>query len=321
MAGRSPRRSATATSPACAAPRSSGRGGFTPNGRVIDCDLRGDQRRLRASGPSRLLTPARASPTTLAPHAPARSSCRRASCPAGSVNGVWDLDSVLADGRRAGWLQRACLAAPRASRRRRRPDALASQISHPWPIFPHLQGQDFVDFDEDLRSKTSSTPCWMASTTPAAQALLDARHGPEPGPALATSPRSACVARGHGPRDRGASAPRPRGRPSCRRSSRTSPGAASSPLATPPCTTGTWSSARRMMLGGPWLRPAYYGAKDDAEALIAAEVRNVRDRRRPDRRLDAWRPRRARTRCRRVPASASTPSPTPSSRSAARATR
>ena len=32
-----------------------------------------------------------------------------------------------------------------------------------------------------------------------------------------------------------------------------------------------------MMVAGTWLRPAYYGAIENADALIAAEVRNCRD--------------------------------------------
>ena len=73
--------------------------------------------------------------------------------PAGSVNGVWDLDSVLADGRRAGWHAARVLGRTKGEPPPAPPDALASQITHPWPIFPHPQGRDFVDFDEDLEVK------------------------------------------------------------------------------------------------------------------------------------------------------------------------
>lgn len=51
---------------------------------------------------------------------------------AGAVNGIWDLDDAIADG--AG-----------------RPVAPSRDpVSHAWPIFPHPEGNDFVDFDEDL---------------------------------------------------------------------------------------------------------------------------------------------------------------------------
>lgn len=66
---------------------------------------------------------------------------------AGSVNGRHGLDAVLADGRRAGWeaAREAGLATdgepPEAGPR--------ESINHPWPIFPHPKGKDFVDFDED----------------------------------------------------------------------------------------------------------------------------------------------------------------------------
>ena len=34
------------------------------------------------------------------------------------------------------------------------PVTCAAQVNHPWPIFPHPKGREFVDFDEDLQIKT-----------------------------------------------------------------------------------------------------------------------------------------------------------------------
>ena len=70
---------------------------------------------------------------------------------AGSVAGVFDLDRVRTDGARAGWAaaKQAGLsvgaepAAPGDTRDRNQ--------THPWPIFPHAKGGEFVDFDEDLK--------------------------------------------------------------------------------------------------------------------------------------------------------------------------
>ena len=66
---------------------------------------------------------------------------------AGSVNGRHDVDAVLADGRRAGW--EAAKAAGLATDGEPPPLGPRDSLNHPWPIFPHPKGKDFVDFDED----------------------------------------------------------------------------------------------------------------------------------------------------------------------------
>ncbi len=72
---------------------------------------------------------------------------------AGAVNHAHALAAVLADGERAGHLAArdaglAVTAEPRP------PSAQGDEdITHPWPIFPHEKGMDFVDFDEDLKYK------------------------------------------------------------------------------------------------------------------------------------------------------------------------
>ena len=73
---------------------------------------------------------------------------------AGAVDGVWRSRRGdrrrparrLARGAGAGLARRRAAAGVAA-------DVRASQISHPWPIFPHPKGKDFVDFDEDLQVK------------------------------------------------------------------------------------------------------------------------------------------------------------------------
>ena len=72
---------------------------------------------------------------------------------AGSVNQAYALEAVLADGRRAGWL--AARDAGHASGMEPPvPVNLGCDgVTHPWPIFPHDKGMDFVDFDEDLKYK------------------------------------------------------------------------------------------------------------------------------------------------------------------------
>jgi sarcosine oxidase subunit alpha len=70
---------------------------------------------------------------------------------AGRMNGVYDLDSRLADGRRAGSQAAAhtgfgVSSSVLVARGSRCP-------SHPFPIIDHPRGKNFVDFDEDLQVK------------------------------------------------------------------------------------------------------------------------------------------------------------------------
>ena len=70
---------------------------------------------------------------------------------AGKVNGIYALDEKLRDGQRAGmqavqYLGRATGPIPAARAETRRP-------THAYPYFPHPEGKNFVDFDEDLQLK------------------------------------------------------------------------------------------------------------------------------------------------------------------------
>ncbi|MDA0983806.1 MAG: 2Fe-2S iron-sulfur cluster-binding protein [Proteobacteria bacterium] len=70
---------------------------------------------------------------------------------AGRVNGVYAFESRLADGTRAGleaarFVGRDAPAPPPVSQESDPP-------SHPYPIFSHPKGKNFVDFDEDLQLK------------------------------------------------------------------------------------------------------------------------------------------------------------------------
>jgi sarcosine oxidase subunit alpha len=72
---------------------------------------------------------------------------------AGAVNQVHALGAVIADGARAGKLAAQDAGLSVAGGPPAVPETGAEDITHPWPIFPHAQGMDFVDFDEDLKYK------------------------------------------------------------------------------------------------------------------------------------------------------------------------
>jgi sarcosine oxidase subunit alpha len=72
---------------------------------------------------------------------------------AGSVNQAYALDAALADGRRAGWLAARDAGFSGGAEPPAPVDLGCNGLTHPWPIFPHDKGMDFVDFDEDLKYK------------------------------------------------------------------------------------------------------------------------------------------------------------------------
>ena len=72
---------------------------------------------------------------------------------AGSLNSVFDLNAVFADGKLAGW-QAAEIAGFCGIVRPVVPDHKGARTqNYPWPIFKHPHGKEFVDYDEDLQVK------------------------------------------------------------------------------------------------------------------------------------------------------------------------
>ena len=70
---------------------------------------------------------------------------------AGSVAACFLLDAVLEQGRVAGWRAARDAGFGRGPAPVMRNDRGEAGRNHPWPIFGHARGRDFVDFDEDLQ--------------------------------------------------------------------------------------------------------------------------------------------------------------------------
>lgn len=71
---------------------------------------------------------------------------------AGRANAIYELHDQFADGRRAGMLAASSIGkyqghVPAVVENNGQP------ASHPYPIFPHKSGKDFIDFDEDVQYK------------------------------------------------------------------------------------------------------------------------------------------------------------------------
>ena len=157
---------------------------------------------------------------------------------AGSVDHRHELAAVLADGAAAGDRGRG----RRHGARPGRPECR----SHPWPIFPHADGKDFVDFDEDQTvERPASTPWPTASTTSSSPSATPRSPWVRARAAIRPSTRCAsCAARARSAPTRSVPPP-PSARPSCPRASAISPAAASSRRGSRPCITSIWRWARR----------------------------------------------------------------------------
>jgi sarcosine oxidase subunit alpha len=194
---------------------------------------------------------------------------------AGSVNGSYDIDAVAAEGARAGWAAAREARLPGGAEPPVPIDRGALDQTHPWPIFPHPKGKDFVDFDEDLQVHD----------------LLDGiADGYDD---IELLKRYSTV--GMGPSQ---------GRHSAVAAVRITAEATGRDLATmsvttqrPPYTPEKFAhlagrvfeparrtamhhrhveAGARMMLAGLWYRPAYYGRKEEREQAIREEAINVR---------------------------------------------
>ncbi|MFQ5953780.1 MAG: 2Fe-2S iron-sulfur cluster-binding protein [Kiloniellales bacterium] len=70
---------------------------------------------------------------------------------AGALDGAVELDAALAAGTRAGWRAARALGLKPGPEPPAPARPSAAAVNHPWPIFAHPKGKDFVDFDEDLQ--------------------------------------------------------------------------------------------------------------------------------------------------------------------------
>ncbi len=70
---------------------------------------------------------------------------------AGSVNACFLLDTVIEEGRAAGWAAVQDAGFVGGTRPTVRNDRGETGQNHVWPMFEHPKGKDFVDFDEDLQ--------------------------------------------------------------------------------------------------------------------------------------------------------------------------
>ena len=194
---------------------------------------------------------------------------------AGSVGGVYDLEAAVADGRLQGWMA-ARDAGFDAGPRPPEPGANgAAGQSHPWPMFPHPEGRDFLDFDEDLEVKDIlDTIAEGYDGIELVKRFSTVGMGPSQGRHSAVAAaRLVARATGIGVGAVGASTSRPPFRPE---KFGVLAGRGFEPVRHTSIHRRHLEAGAKMMTAGLWLRPEYYGPGERRRAAILDEALNLR---------------------------------------------
>ena len=193
---------------------------------------------------------------------------------AGSMNAVWGLDNVIADGGLAAGRALKALgqvAEPRLAS----VDEKCQSPNFAWPIFPHSRGKEFVDFDEDLQVEDIVNAVNDGyEHVQLVKRYSTAGMGPSQGrhSALALA-RLVAVTRGISVSETGVTTARP---PFSAELLAHSAGRVFYPAKRSNMHYRHIELGAQMMQAGVWYRPAFYGLKRDRDRLIQAEVSNVR---------------------------------------------
>ncbi|MBX9710178.1 MAG: (2Fe-2S)-binding protein [Xanthobacteraceae bacterium] len=195
---------------------------------------------------------------------------------AGSVAGIWS-DALIEDqatqtGKAAAQAALGSTAVPSLAPVN---DAAAKTITHPWPITESHHGKDFVDFDEDLKTRDIlDTVHDGYDDIQLVKRYSTAGFGPSQGRhANLNTIRIVARATGRGIEDVGTTTFRP---PLVPEKFGHLAGRGFEPTRLTAMHDRHVALGAQMMPAGLWLRPAYYGAKDQSAAAIDAEVKAVR---------------------------------------------
>jgi sarcosine oxidase subunit alpha len=193
---------------------------------------------------------------------------------AGAVDGTVDLAGALASGRLAGW--RAAKAARLEVGAEPPGPEPAAPINHPWPIFPHPKGKDFVDFDEDQTvADLENAVADGFEDIELVKRYTTVGMGPSQGRFSALNAvRISAKASGRPLTGAVVSTQRPPFKPV---SFGHLAGRAFEPLRLTAMHHRHLELGAQMMLAGAWLRPSHYGRPEDRASAILAEARAVRE--------------------------------------------
>ncbi|AYG64159.1 2Fe-2S iron-sulfur cluster-binding protein [Rhizobium jaguaris] len=194
---------------------------------------------------------------------------------AGSVDGYFDTEDCVAHGTAQG-----ARAATKCGYEIKDLPALPARRpgspNHPWPIFPHPEGKDFVDFDEDLQVKDIKNAVADGyRELELVKRFSTVGMGPSQGrhAALATAMIVAKETK-RSVSDVGVTTARP---PVTTEKIATLAGRKFTPMRRTPMHEQHAAQGASWLLAGNWMRPAFYGRGQDDKTLIAEEALNVRN--------------------------------------------
>lgn len=195
---------------------------------------------------------------------------------AGSTDGVYELNAVRISGQHAGWQAATALALEAGDEPRLPAENGQQGINHPWPIFPHPKGKEFVDLDEDLHYADIVNACADGY----AELELVKRYstvgmGPSQGrhSALSTA-RIVAMATNRSVSETGVTTARP---PLAAEKLGVLAGRSFEPERLTAIHHRHMESDATMMNVGLWWRPAYYGSSQHKTDCIQNEVLTIRN--------------------------------------------
>ncbi len=195
---------------------------------------------------------------------------------AGSVTGTWSIDSVIAEAGHAGTVAGNATGAVQQHISLEQPENDADNVNLPWPIFPHPDGKEFVDFDEDLQIADILNAVGDGyEHLQLVKRYSTSGMGPSQGrhSALATA-RLVARATNKTIASTGVSTARP---PFVAERLAHSAGRSFYPARRSNMHYRHLEAGAQMLHAGAWYRPAYYGPKESRVDAIRSEVSNVRN--------------------------------------------
>lgn len=192
---------------------------------------------------------------------------------AGSVNGLHDLDAVIADGEMAAHKSVTLLGLASSAPT---PLNCLKQTNFPWPIFKHPKGKDFVDFDEDLQAKDIVNATRLGyRDVQLVKRFSTVGMGPSQGrhSALPTA-RLVAAATNRTVHETGVTTARP---PFVPEKLAHIAGRIFSPVKRTPMHQRHVELGAHMIPAGIWRRPAYYGQPAQRDHIIQQEAKMVRN--------------------------------------------